>query len=96
MICTEKEIKTALLKINKNKAIGGDHLSLKPIDKKEILTFRINGLSKKEKEGLSADKISDGEWRRHLMKYIIINTTKYINDIIQNKVRLPFGQAEIR
>ena len=30
------------------------------------------------------------------MKYIVTNTTKYINDILQNKTRLPFAQSEIR
>ena len=31
------------MKINKNKAIGNDNLSLKPLDKKESQKLEING-----------------------------------------------------
>ena len=34
--CTEEEVRIAIKKINKNKAIGEDRLSMKPIDKKEL------------------------------------------------------------
>ena len=36
IVCEETEVKAAIKKINKNKAIGSDHLSMKPIDKKEL------------------------------------------------------------
>ena len=58
--------------------------------------MKIKGLSLKETEALGSKKIKPDEWRRQLMKYIVTNTTKYINDILQNKTRLPFAQSEIR
>ena len=44
--------------INKNKALGDDRLSMKPIDKKELEQIRINGKNKKEKETESNQKIN--------------------------------------
>ena len=43
IIIENEEMMRAVNKINKNKAIGIDNLTLKPLDKKETVKFKING-----------------------------------------------------
>ena len=46
----------AVNKINKNKAIGIDNLTLKPLDKKETVKFKINGRNWKESQEIEKCK----------------------------------------
>ena len=41
------EVLEAMSKINKDKAIGIDNLSLKPLDTKELEKLKIHGLNRK-------------------------------------------------
>ena len=57
----EEEMKKAIETINKNKAIGIDNLTLKPLDKKEMLKYKINGLDYHESRKELEIKISKKE-----------------------------------
>ena len=56
IIIENEEMMRAVNKINKNKAIGIDNLTLKPLDKKETVKFKINGRNWKESQEIEKCK----------------------------------------
>ena len=80
IIIETEEMVRAINKINKNKAIGIDNLTLKPLDKKETVKFKINGLDWKESQEI--EKCKQGWWHRRIIERVSNSLTTYCNECI--------------
>ena len=54
----EEDVKEAINRINKNKAIGVDNITMKPIDKIQSLKMNINGFNYEETNKIWKKKIT--------------------------------------
>ena len=64
----DDEVERALIKVNKNKAIGIDNLSFKPLNKQNISKMKIKGLNHIETK--HQEKVSKKQWENRIIEPI--------------------------
>ena len=78
----------ALKKINKNKAIGVDNMTLKPLDKKQILSIKKDGFTYEESNLIWKKKMTKKVWREKILEGVPDNICKYYNYCLEEKKSL--------
>ena len=86
----------AIQKINKNKAIGIDNLTFKPIDKNELVKICIRGMDYHESRKEKKQKISKKQWGSNILNCVGNNIAKYLNHCLTVKDELMHKHGHIR